>query len=367
MKLKHSDNIMDAYEKISPEGPFLIKLFQLFDKQKIDYCMLRNHSMLPTSHGGSDIDILFSPSCFQKANSIIFYTARDYGGYCISEIWAHRVISRSFCGRYNNKWWGVRFDTFAYVGTNGCDILPVPHVLGRTIFYHGIRAASPADAAIIAFIKEIIGAGQTRKNYRQLAINAFSNEKRLFTAALQSYFGPKVFERILLPLLRNKELNLRAASSALKSGYLRTKPANTVTICLIDRWHRFRRVFNRPGAFVAVLGTDGSGKSTIIEAIQPPLENAFHSPVHYRHMRPNLLPSIARLFGRPVSGGPVTEPHASKPSGFWGSLLRLFYYSLDYTFGYWIAVWPLMAKKPCLFIFDRYFQDYYIDPRRGRI
>ena len=351
----------------SPEGPFLIKLFQRFDKKQIDYCVLRNHSTLPTSHGGSDIDILFSPVFFQKANRIILNTASDYGGRCISEIRAHRVISRSFCGRYNDRWWGVRFDTFAYVGTNGCDILPVSHVLGRTILYRGIRVANPADAAIIAFIKEIIGAGRTRKDYRQLAVNAFADEKRLFTAALQSYFGPNAFKRILLPLLQNKELNLRAASSTLKSEYLRTKLASTVTVRLIDHWHRFRRVFNRPGAFVAVLGADGSGKSTIIEALQPPLENALHSPVNYRHMRPNLLPSIARLFGRPVSGGPVTEPHASKPSGFLGSLLRISYYSIDYTFGYWIAVWSLMAKKPCLFIFDRYFQDYYIDPLRGRI
>jgi len=367
MKLKHSDNIIDACEKISPEGPFLIKLFQRFETQQIDYCVLRNHSTLPTSHGGSDIDILFSPACFQTANKIILHTAHNYGGRCVSEIRAHRVISRSFCGRYNNRWWGVRFDTFAYVGTNGCDILPVSHVLGRAILYRGIRVADPADAAIISFIKEIIGASQTRKDYRQLAVNAFADEKRLYTAALQSYFGSKAFKRILLPLLQNKGLNLRAASSALKSGCLSTKPASTVTVRLIDHWHRFRRVFNRPGASVAVLGADGSGKSTVIEALQPPLGDALHSQVNYRHMRPNLLPSIARLFGHPVSGGPVTEPHSSKSSGFFGSLLRLFYYSFDYTFGYWIAVWPLMAKKPCLFIFDRYFQDYYIDPRRGRI
>ncbi len=351
----------------SPEAPFLIELFHRLGREKIDYCVLRNHSTLPTSHGGSDIDILFSPACFQKANKIIFHTTRDYGARCISEIRAHKVISRSFCGRYNNKWWGVRFDTFAYAGTNGCDILPVSHVLGRTILYRGIRVANPADAAVIALIKEIIGAARTRKDYRQLAVTAFAAEKRLFTVALQSYLGPKVFKRILLPLLQNQKFNLRAASSALKSGYLRTKPVSTLTVRFIDHWHRFRRVFNRPGSFAAVLGADGSGKSTIIEAFQPPLENALHRPVDYRHMRPNLMPSIASLFGRPVSDGPVTEPHASTPSGFLGSILRLFYYNLDYTFGYWIAVWPLMVKKPCLFIFDRYFHDYYIDPRRGRI
>jgi thymidylate kinase len=368
MQVSYSNYTESDLEKVeAPEAPFLIKLFQGFETQQIDYCVLRNHSTLPTSHGGSDIDILFSPACFQTANKIILHTARDYGGRCISEMQAYRVITISFCGRYNNKWWGVRFDAFAYAGTNGCDILPVSHVLDRTILYRGIRVANPADAAIISFIKEIIGAGQTRRNYHQLAATAFADERKLFTAALQSYFGSKVFKKILSPLLKNEKLDLCAASSALKSGYLRTNSWDTVAIRLIDHFHRFRRVFNRPGAFIAFLGTDGAGKSTVIEALRPPLENAFHCPVNYRHMRPNLLPSIARLFGRSVSDGPVITPHASKPSGFWGSLLRLSYYSLDYILGYWVKVWPKMIRIPCCFIFDRYFQDYYIDSRRGRI
>ena len=128
MKLNYSDNIIDACEEISPETPFLIKLFQRFEKQTIDYCVLRNHTTLPTSHGGSDIDILFSPACFQIANRIISDTACDCGGCFISEIRAHRVISRSFCGCTQGEWWGVRFDTFSYVGTNGCDIFYPCHM-----------------------------------------------------------------------------------------------------------------------------------------------------------------------------------------------------------------------------------------------
>jgi len=367
MTYEKNDNIDAKCEEISPEGPFLTVLFQRLNRQRIDYCVLRNYKKLPTSHDGSDIDILFSPACFKKAHQIIMQASLDYGGRCISEIRAHRVISRSFCGRYKEKRWGVRFDTFTYVGTNGCDILPLAHVLNRTFLYRGIRVANAADADITAFIKEIIGAGQTRKDYRQLAVKAFAEEKKLFTTALQSHFGPKAFGQTMLPMLLNKNLSLRTASSALKSGRMRTEPAKTLVGHLIDHYHRLKRLFNRPGACIAVQGTDGSGKSTVIDGVKPALEDALHCPIFYRHMRPNLLPSIARLFRRPAPKDTVTNPHASRPSGFLGSLLRLCYYSLDYTLGYWLTIWPSMVKKPCLYIFDRYYYDYLIDPRRARI
>lgn len=121
------------------------------------------------------------------------------------------------------------------------------------------------------------------------------------------------------------------------------------------------------GLFVVILGPDGAGKSTIIEAIRPLIETALHSKIFYEHMRPNLLPSLARLFGRPVKEGPTTDPHASKPSGFLCSLIRLLYYTTDYVIGYWLKVFPVLVKRPCTYVFDRYFYDYFIDPRRGRI
>ena len=118
---------------------------------------------------------------------------------------------------------------------------------------------------------------------------------------------------------------------------------------------------------IVFLGTDGSGKSTIISKIGPLLESVLHSKSHYEHLRPNLIPSIAWLFGKPEPKGPITEPHKSDPSNFIGSVLRLCYYTLDYIFGYWFKVYPKMAMRPCLFIFDRYFYDYLFDPRRSRI
>ena len=63
----------------------------------------------------------------------------------------------------------------------------------------------------------------------------------------------------------------------------------------------------------------------------------------------------------------VAKPHESEPSGWIGSFFRLAYYTIDYVFGYWIKVRVSIAKQPCLFVFDRYFFDNIIDPRRSRL
>ena len=117
---------------------------------------------------------------------------------------------------------------------------------------------------------------------------------------------------------------------------------------------------------IALLGTDGSGKSTIIDALTPWVEKKF-AKVRYEHMRPNHLPSLAVALGKKKADEPATvcsDPHGSKPSGFMGSLLRLSYYWIDYTWGYFRKVRP---SKDVVWFFDRYYYDYYVDQRRARL
>lgn len=113
---------------------------------------------------------------------------------------------------------------------------------------------------------------------------------------------------------------------------------------------------------VAFLGTDGSGKSTVIHEVTDLLNVA----THYEHMRPNYLPSLAVFLKRENRNGPAvvcTTPHAGQSSGFIGSLIRLNYYFIDYTWGYYRKIY----RSNGLCLFDRYYYDYLIDPKRGCI
>jgi len=123
------------------------------------------------------------------------------------------------------------------------------------------------------------------------------------------------------------------------------------------------------GITIAFVGTDGSGKSTVIEHITPWLESINTNGVHYEHLRPNLLPPLGAATGKSYNkdSGPVLDPHGQKPSGVLGSLVRVMYYSIDYCVGYWRKIIPLCRKDGQICLFDRYFYDIEVDPRRMRI
>lgn len=361
----------DECDQKSAEGPFLTAVFRSFNNCQIQYCVLRNYETLPNTLNGSDIDILFSKECFLEAHDIISQTASKFSGKCIVELKAHRVLTRGFCGFYQGKWWGVRFDTFTYAGTNGCDILPTEHILQRSFFHNGLRVACPSDAVVLSFLKDIVGGGNDPKGYGREASSAYAREHDLYSSILKKLFGKKIFREQVLLLLEGKGRDFSAAKKDLRCGwkitFLRKKPLVLLRRGIEEWMLRLHRIYKPPGFSVALVGSDGSGKGTIINGVTPPLERALHTQIAYEHMRPNLFPSLAQLFGRPEPEGPVTDPHCTKPSGTLGSTLRITYYSLDFIFGYWLKVFPRVVKRPTIWVFDRYFYDYLIDPRRSRM
>jgi len=124
---------------------------------------------------------------------------------------------------------------------------------------------------------------------------------------------------------------------------------------------------------IIFIGPDGSGKSTIADLTLEKLQlDGKISGVEKLHLKPGWLPPLGRLFsprdwGKPLPVGiPVDNPHASKPSGPLGSMIRLLYYLTDYALGFQIKVKPLLRGGDSV-LFDRYYYDYMIDPARMRI
>ncbi len=119
----------------------------------------------------------------------------------------------------------------------------------------------------------------------------------------------------------------------------------------------FRRLREPTGLVVAVLGPDGSGKTSVRDAVEPRLAPAFR-----RTGREHFLPW--RLRSRRDTG-PVTDPHGAAPRGAMSSTLKLAYYLAEAWLGYALRVWPAKVRTT-LVLFDRYYHDLLVDPRRYR-
>src|SRR5262245_49474187 len=124
----------------------------------------------------------------------------------------------------------------------------------------------------------------------------------------------------------------------------------------LKRWGA--RVLQPTGLVVAVLGPDGCGKSTVIERMTADLAPAFRR-TRRLHLRPRVLA------GRKADSHTVTDPHGLPPRGRVVSLAKLAHFLVDYVAGYAFHILPA-AWRSTLVVFDRYYHDLLVDPRRFR-
>lgn len=122
--------------------------------------------------------------------------------------------------------------------------------------------------------------------------------------------------------------------------------------------HTLERITQPTGGWIAFIGPDGCGKSTVIDAIARELAPAFQKTVKL-HLRPKALP--ARL----SDGAPVTDPHGEPVRGSFLSAMKLLYLFADYWIGYFRSVRTASVRTK-LVLFDRYFYDILVDPKRVR-
>ena len=111
------------------------------------------------------------------------------------------------------------------------------------------------------------------------------------------------------------------------------------------------------GVWVAVLGPDGSGKSAVLDEVARLLAPSFQG-VHRFHLRPH----VGR---RRDDTGPVLDPHGRESRGTVASAAKLAVWWLDSWVGFFLRVRPAL-RASTLVLFDRWFHDLLVDPRRYR-
>ena len=110
--------------------------------------------------------------------------------------------------------------------------------------------------------------------------------------------------------------------------------------------------------WVAVLGADGSGKSTVIDGLIEHLASK-KIDVVYQHWRPV-------LGGKDESdNGPVVDPHAQTPRGMVASMLKVGVLLVIWRLSFWGDIGK-QRKQGKLVLFDRFYADLLNDPIRYR-
>jgi len=345
----------------------LKEFFDELNKNNINYCVLRNYQNLPESLGGSDLDILISQKDINKFYLILNEVLKKNNGKIIIK-YGKYTPRLCIAGVIEDELYGLQIDV--HEGILPYKFIPmfsVDYILNNKSKYNQIYVANNNDAIFLAFLKEILNNKTCKLNYYQEAKKIWLEKKDNYKNILLKIYDIE-FINLLNDLMETEYDMKKIKKLALLGRKILLKGVNNKIKLLKVFSEKIYRLKNPPGFTIAFLGVDGSGKSTIINEIKKPLNEAVHNALYYKHMRPNLLPNISELLKKNKKKDKnYLIPHGAKPSGFFGSLLRLTYYSFDYIVGYFVKIYPNMVKKSSIFIFDRYYYDFLIDPQRARI
>lgn len=343
---------------------FLKPFFSRLKNENIDYAVVRNHAGLPNSIPGTDIDILVHPDQISKVDSLI-------QNLCTETRWdALRVTSKDFRIRnyllVSNQDESPEFvvlDIMTTVGWNGNTVWSAAEILRHATDGGEIRTLSrPAEAAV-ATVTSFAYAGEFKKTeYAELVTSVSRESKDDFLILMQNALGSEAAAQVI-DLITN-ELDGQADSPAaiirdqIKRN-ARKRPFRKFRDFLWNLKFKVGRLLSPPGILIAVIGTDGSGKSTLVEELERQLKPVFGAS-RTAHLRPRLLPDLSSITSARSDGeSSPTHTHTRSP-GIVGSLVRWTYYWLDYLVGYQLVFRPELSRKSAIII-DRYFYDFEFD------
>jgi thymidylate kinase len=226
----------------------------------------------------------------------------------------------------------------------------------------GLPRPCLAHDALIAWLTGLLTGGVYQPRYDRLLQEAWAVDGRELRDSLRWAFGEDLAAEMVFLLERKNPgeavLLVSDLRSALKWRSVLRSPAEVVERVLRHWWCELQHHWKPPFPWLAFLGPDGVGKSTVIEAVEEFLKPS-RLKILLVHWRP-------KLAGREAADAKVvTDPHGRSPRGFLASSLALALLWVRWMIGRFGRTWHQRAKQKIM-VSDRYYPDLLVDPRRYR-
>ena len=352
------------------ERAFFTATLARLDAAGIPHAIARNHEGFP-ERIGNDVDLLLPRRHWREARAIFRTLLTEHGGTLWKENPRDYVLDVRFslpdslAPLHLDWYWGVfTWHGLAYVEESAA--------LQQSCAFTGYRAVRPAHEIMGMYCASLLWGSFYKARYgpQMRAALADPTERAEFAACCAAAFGPAP-----LPLAPGvePEPSASAASAAatelrsrLKAHAFRKNPLRTALALSRHTLIEMLTMLRPTGLSMAILGPDGSGKSTVIAELSERLEPLFVKLRHF-HWRPGILPDAGvATRQRTAQTGEVKAPHAKPPHSTPVALARLCWYACDYWLGHLLRVRKGRAQSD-LVLFDRHAADMACDPRRYRL
>lgn len=352
---------------------FLTDLFEYYEENNINYCLLRNYETLPDYMNSSDIDILIVRKD-RRINKVIISNISNKHNFIVYYLYSDERFEQFYLYQRLDNYF-LKLDFFFENELYGVRFIKGDRILKTRKPYKTFYIADDIYRFLDKWLYVYLLNARLPEKYHQEFREIVLCEMEAISNVLSGIFG-KEEEKNLLNIISENGFNELTRVRCMKRFMILLQCA--IKDPLFHLWHipgfvyyRIKYFLFPQGEFISFSGPDGSGKTTILELALKDLKKAFRvGDNNLFHFRPTLFPRIAEIGRKAMVISSIDEnyqnPHRGKTSNIFSSLFRLVYYSLDYILGYFIRVRPKLVRRE-LVIFDRYFYDMIGDPERSRI
>jgi len=332
----------------------IFKLFNYLKNNNIPFFISNGYKeIVSIVNTESDIDIVLKKEHFKKIEKILieFCEITDIKMVQVlnHDLWAKNIfLFNPKDAKYLN------LDLYGELSRKDILFFPEKETFNTIQFYKDIPILSTEKEFISYLIKKLDKNEVSEKNFKYLH-SLYVKEPLLCDKTLEIFFPQKY--KIISDGFRKNNFNLlNKSKKKLVLDFSSLKKIN-ITKVISNGLRIIKRIFYPTGINIAFLGSDGSGKSTIIDNI---LKNRFpFRRKDYFHLKPLIIKES------PSKKEIISDPHKHPSYSQIKSYLKLLYFIYQYNMGWIKNISPLKIKSS-LVIFDRYFDDILIDTKRYR-
>lgn len=340
-------------------------LFRFLEREGAPWCVVGDTRDYPQAIA-SDVDIVLDPGAFAGVARLVarFCAECDVrlvqwiehertAVYCVlawlGEEGGFRFLAVDFCSDYCR---GARLMLAAEDVLDQC--LPATDASG---YERGFRVPAPAVQFIYYLMKKVDKLELDDEHGEYLSECWRGDPDGCWARVARYWPVGEEAGAIARAAAADRWFPVRAVLRRLRRTLRRATPLSAPALAG-ELGRRIRRGLRPTGLTVAVLGPDGSGKSSVIERMLADLAPAFRRTQRL-HLRPRLIGA-----GR-APAGDATDPHALPARGPAASLAKLALFLADYLLGHALRIWPLKCRST-LVVFDRHYRDLAVDAKRYR-
>lgn len=344
-------------------------LVEKLDAAGIAWCVLRNYETFPHPRSEtSDLDILVDcPS--RKSFELLQESMKSLPvsiGTVTTKSGASMVgVFLCLPGQPS-----LHLDFMQRITWRGMRLLAEDRVLAACVRRNGVCIPNPGHESAVSLMGYLFHQNQVKPDYRERIQHLAAQDQAGFADCLTPVWGSALANELAARAVGGEWDWFAAWVKHGKRRLLLNMGQHPLDLLRMLRGTVLtlgHRMIFPVGLWVAFMGPDGAGKTTVAEAYRARLVTLF-GPAYQRqfHWRPRWLPAPGKLAGQGEAEIVIEDPHGKPPRGRLVSLLRFGYFWLDFALGHWVKVRPLLVRR-YLVSFDRCYYDFLVDPRRFRL